>query len=186
VRYQNTKEDYGLVTILLHWLMAALVFGMFGLGVYMVDLTYVDSWYKKAPAAHIGLGILLFFLFVFRLLWRLFNVKPELIGSPFEQKAGLLVHRMHYGFMFFEMVSGYLTVTAGGRGVDVFSWFEVPALFPPEKGREETAGLAHQFLAWAFMGFVALHAAAALKHHFINKDRTLLRMFGIQPDKVVF
>ncbi len=175
----NSKQQYGWLSIVLHWLMALVVFGMFGLGLYMVDLTYMDDWYKTAPDLHIGMGLLLFVLLMFRLLWRLMNELPTILGNDFEKKAGLWVHRTHYILMFALMVSGYLIVTAHGRGADVFGWFEVPALLPAEKGREAIAGDVHFYLAWGFMGFVVLHAAAALKHHVINKDRTLLRMLGM-------
>ncbi|MDQ7004650.1 MAG: cytochrome b [Ghiorsea sp.] len=170
------------MSIGIHWLMALAIFGMFGLGLYMVELTYVDEWYRAAPNLHISAGILLLFILFFRLFWRLINPLPELYGNSFEQFVGLFVHRLHYVFMFFLMVSGYLIVTADGRAIDVFNWFEVPAIFAAEKGREETAGLIHFYLAWAFIGFIALHAAAALKHHLIDKDRTLLRMLGIKTN----
>ena len=183
MQLKNSKQTYGWVSIAIHWLMALAIFGMFGLGLYMVELTYVDEWYRAAPNLHIGAGMLLLFTLLLRLFWRLINPLPELYGNPFEQFVGLFVHRLHYVFMFFLMVSGYLIVTADGRAIDVFNWFEVPAIFAAEKGREETAGLIHFYLAWAFMGFVALHSAAALKHHLIDKDRTLLRMLGIQSNK---
>ena len=177
---KNTGNQYGLVSIVFHWLMALLVFGMFALGLYMVDLTYVDAWYKAAPALHMSVGVMLFMLLIFRLLWRLSNPVPEIYGQPFEKIVGLLVHRLHYVFMFSLMLSGYLMVTADGRGIEVFSWFEVPALWIVDKENEVLLGKTHLVLAWMFMGFVALHSAAALKHHFMDKDRTLLRMLGIK------
>jgi len=177
---RNTEHQYGFVSIAIHWLMALLVFGMFALGLYMVDLTYVDAWYKAAPAWHISVGMLLLMLLIFRLLWRLSNPVPEIYGQLFAKRMGLLVHRLHYVFMFSLMLSGYLMVTADGRGVEVFAWFEVPALWIVDQGNEVLLGKAHMVLAWIFMGFVALHTLAALKHHIIDKDRTLLRMLGIQ------
>ena len=180
MQLKNSKQQYGWVSIVMHWLMAIIVFGMFGLGIYMVDLTYMDDWYKTAPDLHIGMGMLLLGVLVIRLCWRIANEVPVILGSKVEQKAGLWVHRLHYVLMFLLMFSGYLIVTAHGRGIDFFGWFDIPAIFPAEKGREALAGDIHFYLAWGFMGFVALHAAAALKHHFIDKDRTLLRMLGIR------
>ena len=180
VQSQNTQDSYGWVSIGIHWLMALLMFAMFGLGLYMVDLTYVDEWYRAAPTLHIGAGILLFLLLFIRLFWRLTNPAPKIYGQTFEKVIGLMVHRLHYVLMFALMLSGYLIITADGRAVQVFTWFEMPALFPAEKGREELAGSIHEYFAWGFIGFVGLHAAAALKHHWIDKDRTLLRMLGIK------
>ena len=180
MQIRNSMHAYGWISIIIHWLMAICILGMFGLGLYMVDLTYLDSWYKQAPYAHISTGVILFILLLARFIWRLSNPVPKIYGNNIEKTVGLMVHRLHYVFMFFLMLSGYLIVTADGRGIDVFSWFDMPALFPAEKGREAWAGNIHRYLAWGFMGFIALHAAAALKHHFIDKDRTLLRMLGIQ------
>ncbi len=183
MQLRNTETAYGWVTIILHWLMALLVFAMFGLGLYMVELTYVDAWYKAAPALHISAGVILMLLFIVRLLWRLSNPVPEIYGQSFEKVMGLLVHRLHYIFMFILMLSGYLMATADGRGIAVFTWFEVPALWNIEQASAVFLGKAHRVLAWAFMGFVALHTAAAFKHHFLDKDRTLLRMLGISSSE---
>jgi len=183
MQLRNTKTVYGWVVIVLHWLMALLMFAMFALGLYMVELTYVDAWYKAAPALHISVGFILILLFIIRLLWRLSNPVPEIYGQPFEKTMGLLVHRLHYIFMFALMLSGYLMVTADGRGIMVFTWFEVPALWDIGQASAVFLGGTHGILAWVFMGFVALHTAAALKHHWLDKDRTLLRMFGVSSSE---
>jgi len=175
---RNTTAAYGWISIILHWLMAVVVLGMFALGVYMVTLNYTDDWYKSAPYIHQSVGLLLLFLFSFRLFWRVSNPLPIIFGSSIEKLLALWVHRTHYFFIFSILLSGYLIVTAGGRGIALFTWFEMPALFPIEKGREDLAGFVHMVLAWGFMAFIGLHATAALKHHFVDKDRTLLRMLG--------
>ena len=56
---RNTEEGYGLVAIVLHWSMAVVVIVLFALGLWMVDLTYYDPWYRRAPDIHKGLGVLL-------------------------------------------------------------------------------------------------------------------------------
>lgn len=163
----------------MHWLMAVVIIGMFLLGIWMVGLEYYDGWYHQAPSVHRSVGMLLLFLLLFRLAWRLANPVPEIIGKWWEKLIALWVHRGHYLFMFAVIISGYLISTALGRGVEVFDWFEVPALLPGDKGRESTAGFVHMLLAWGFMGYIAMHTAAALKHHFIDRDITLLRMLGL-------
>jgi cytochrome b561 len=152
---------------------------MFVLGIWMVGLEYYDTWYHKAPWIHRSVGMLLLFLLIFRSVWRLTNPVPEIMGAWWEKIIALWVHRGHYLFMFAVIISGYLISTALGKGVDLFGWFEIPALLPVDKGRETTAGTLHMYLAWAFMGYIGMHAAAALKHHFIDRDVTLLRMLGI-------
>ena len=159
--------------------MAVLVFGLFALGLYMVELSYYDDWYHRAPDIHRSIGMLLLFLLLFRLFWRLINPRPAIVGSHLENKIAPWMHRGHYLLMFAVLISGYLISTAAGRGVDVFEWFTIPALFPADKGRESDAGYLHELLAWGMMVYVTVHAGAALKHHFYNKDHTLLRIFGV-------
>lgn len=176
---RNSHDRFGWVSITIHWLMAVAIIGMFVLGVWMVGLEYYDTWYHKAPWIHRSVGMLLLFLLIFRTFWRLTNPVPEIMGRWWEKIIALWVHRGHYVLMFAVIISGYLISTAHGRGVEVFDWFEIPALLEADKGRESTAGFIHMLLAWGFMGYIGMHAAAAMKHHFIDKDVTLLRMLGI-------
>ncbi len=180
---RNTKSRFGWVSIIIHWLMALAIFGMFGLGVWMVGLDYYDPWYHRSLWVHQSIGMLLLFLLVFRIVWRLTNLVPEIMGLWWEKLVAIWVHRGHYVIMAALMVSGYLITTAYGRGVDIFGWFEFPALLPADKGRETTLGFWHMLLAWGFMGYIGMHAGAALKHHFIDKDRTLTRMLGLNQNK---
>jgi len=174
----NTSTSYGWVSIILHWLMAVVIFAMFGLGLWMVGLDYYDSWYHDAPYIHKAVGMLLLFALIFRFVWRLINTRPDLMGAAWEQFIALLVHRMHYLLLFAITITGYLIPTAEGVGIDVFGWFTVPASFSFTKTEADLIGLIHLYIAWAVIGLAAAHAAAALKHHFIDKDITLLRMLG--------
>ncbi|KZZ44246.1 hypothetical protein A3755_21060 [Oleiphilus sp. HI0085] len=83
---------------------------------------------------------------------------------------------MLYILMFLIMSSGYLISTADGRGVGVFELFDVPALPSLIENQEDIAGEIHFYLAWTLIVLVILHVAGALKHHFINKDTTLVKM----------
>ncbi len=180
---RNTEHAYGWLTIVLHWLVALCVFGLFGLGLFMVDLSYYSSWYQTAPNIHKSVGILLLFTMLFRLFWRVINPKT---ASPSNHKAwektgAKIGHLLLYVVLFFLMISGYLISTADGRAISVFGWFDIPASITHIQQQEEVAGDIHAFLAWSLMVLVAGHALAALKHHFIDKDSTLVRM--LKPTK---
>ncbi len=176
---KNTASTYGWVAIALHWLMAVAIFGMFGLGVWMVELTYYDAWYHRAPELHKSIGMLLLILLVLRLLWRLWNVRPQLMGLWWEKIVALGVHRLHYLLMFTVIITGYLIPTAEGTGIDVFGWFTIPATFSFDKQQADLIGKVHWLSAWGLMGLALLHSSAALKHHLIDKDVTLTRMLGL-------
>jgi len=177
--FRNTATSYGWVAIAIHWLMAIAIFAMFGLGLWMRTLGYYDTWYHAAPELHKSIGMLLLLLLVFRFIWRIINTRPELMGETWEKVIALLVHRMHYVLLSALMITGYLIPTAEGVGIDVFGWFTVAALFSFNKETTDLIGLMHFYLAWAVMALAGAHAAAALKHHVIDKDITLLRMLGI-------
>ncbi|MBL4909424.1 MAG: cytochrome b [Alteromonadaceae bacterium] len=177
---KNTNSHYGWLTITLHWLVAVLIFTLFALGVWMVDLTYYHAWYKSAPALHKSIGISLLLLMLLRLLWRLQQIQPQPLSThrQFERKAGHTVHLLLYGLFFLIALSGYLISTADGRGIDVFQLFTVPALGAFIENQEDIAGVIHQYLAYSLILLTLLHALAALKHHIIDKDITLKRMLG--------
>jgi len=173
---RNSEDRYGAVAQALHWIMTAVIVGMFGLGLWMVSLTYYDPWYKTGPDLHKSIGILLLGALLVRLAWRLGNPQPAALAqNRWERAAALWVHRAFYLLLLCMMVSGYLISTADGRPISVFGLFEVPSVLQ-KKGLEDQAGEIHFYLACTTIGLAALHAAAALKHHFIDRDDTLRRM----------
>lgn len=180
---RNSKERYGLVTVALHWITAPLVLGLFGLGVYMVGLTYHDPWYRTAPHIHKGIGVLLFLLVLFRVAWGRFDSAPLPVpGTPrWQARTAAAVHGLLYALLIAVPVSGYFISTAEGQPLDIFDWFSIPALITSVENLEDTAGAVHRALAYMLAGAVAFHALAALKHHFIDKDATLRRMLGLAP-----
>ena len=177
----NTIDRFGLVTIILHWVMALAIVGLFGLGWYMVDLTYYDALYNSLPSMHKSIGILLAILFVFGVIWRAINqnLKPLDTSSQFEVLAARAAHLALSALIGLIVISGYLIPTANGSSISVFEWFDVPAIIANLPQQEDIAGLSHKYLSYAIIGLVVLHAGAALKHHFFNKDDTLKRMLGL-------
>mgnify|MGYP003387039110 FL=1 len=155
---KNTEASYGWLAIVLHWGMALGVFFLFGLGLYMVELSY-DAWYKGALDLHKSVGVLLLFSWLLRLVWRISNIQPkaEITGRRFENyehKAAHFAHILLYILMISLMTSGYLISTADGRAIDVFGLFEVPALPALVDKQEDVAGMVHFYLAWSLIALV--------------------------------
>ena len=69
MQLRNSSRRYGIISISLHWIFAIAVYGMFGLGLWMVTLSYYDGWYHQAPELHKSIGVLL-------MLGLIFRVKP--------------------------------------------------------------------------------------------------------------
>ncbi len=177
---RNSHDTYGLVAVFLHWLVALVVAGLFGLGLWMVELTYYDDWYRTAPAIHKGVGVLLFISVTLRLGWRLVGPRPGPLAthSMLERRIAKITHALLYTLLFAVMLSGYLISTADGRPIDVFGLFSVPALISGLPDQADVAGEIHLILAISLVSLAGVHALAALKHHLIDRDRTLLRMLG--------
>jgi cytochrome b561 len=180
MRLMNNKEQFGLVAVSLHWTIALLTLGLFILGVWMVELDYYDSWYQQAPWWHKGLGVMTLILLITRWFWQFFNPSPLALDSitPWQQKTAHFVHFLMNLLILIICVSGYLIVTAKGKGLAVFDWFTIPPLVSGVANLEDLAGDVHYMLAYFLMALVLLHILAALLHHFVYKDRTLKRIFG--------
>lgn len=179
MRIKNTDTHYGIINILLHWSTAVLITILFPLGLIMVDLDYYDSGYHNYPPIHKSLGLILLFITVCRFVWITLSAPPKPLPQPkIMEKLALMAHKLMYLLIGVITLSGYLISTADGRGIQVFNWFTVPALIEPIKNQADIAGKIHFYAAWMLVGIIALHIAGALKHHVIDKDKTLLRIFG--------
>jgi cytochrome b561 len=174
---RDTPAGYGLISRALHWLMGIAIVAMFVLGLYMVGLDYYSPYYNSAPDLHRAVGMILFALLLVRMLWRVSNTRPrddEL--SRLEWWASRAVHWSFYALLLVLSVSGYLISTADGAPVSVFG-IEIPAI-TKSPGLETPAGNIHRVVAYAVMALVVVHTLAALKHHFIDKDSVMTRMWS--------
>lgn len=176
----NTATEYGAIAIAIHWLSVVIIVAMFCLGFWMVDLDYYSSWYRRAPDIHKSVGILFAGVYVLRLILRLASPTPAPVAGtrPWESRTARVVHRLFYVLIACLVCAGYLISTADGRPISVFGWFEVPATITSIPEQEDLAGEIHWYLALGILTLAGLHALAALKHHFIDRDATLSRMLG--------
>ncbi|KJK19873.1 cytochrome b [Pseudomonas sp. NPDC087612] len=180
MQLRNSPSRYGFVSIVLHWGVALAVFGLFGLGLWMMGLDYYSPWRKDAPDLHKSIGLVLLGVMLLRVLWRFLSPPPPALPNHgkltrLASKAG---HGLLYLGLFAVMFAGYMISTADGVGIPVFGLFEVPALVSNLPDQADVAGEIHFYLAWGLVIFAGLHGLAALKHHFIDRDATLIRMLG--------
>lgn len=183
---KDSRTGYGLISIMLHWVSAPLILFVFGLGVYMRGLDYYSPWYHRGPEIHIALGLLIFLLMSLRLLWRIRSGSPEAIASipKSTQFAANAVKYVIYIAVFTICITGYLITTAEGSGANFFGLFSVPATAELSADNIDRAGLAHKYIAWGLIVLVVVHALAALFHHFIKRDKTLVRMLKPSDDSI--
>ena len=178
---KNSTKTFGLVSIALHWVMAILLVGLFAVGLYMTGLDYYDPLYHSMPWWHKSFGLLVFMLLAFRIIWKLSNPKPQALETHkrWEISLAQLIQRAFYVLLLLMIVSGYFISTAKGKGIEFFTFFEFPAITEViDEGIVDVIGVVHFVLALILATLVVLHASAALKHHFIDKDETLKRMIN--------
>ena len=182
---RNTPTTYGAISIALHWLVAVAVIGLFVSGLWMVDLGYYDVWYHRAPELHKSVGMVLLLVLAARLAWRWIGgtPEPEPGARPWEILVAHWVHRLLNVGVLAIIAAGYLIATAKGDPVHIFDLAAIPATIQGLPRQADVAGAVHYWLAMALMGLAGLHALAAFKHHFIDRDATLTRMLGLKRDR---
>ena len=177
---KNTDHQFGKVAIFIHWLSALIIIGQFSFGLYMLSLDYYDPNYRILPHYHKSIGILFAILLTFRLVWMKLNSRPGPASgaSKKEHLIGLKIQKLMLWLTVIVVILGYLISTAKGDSIRVFNWFEVPATISNLGNQADWAAELHYWFAWLLIVTASLHGLAAIKHHFYDKDETLLRMLG--------
>ena len=168
---------YTFTAIAFHWLLALAIVLAFSLGWYMSDLPFsptrvkLFNWHKWA-------GISILALSALRLLWRLTHRPPALPAgmAVWQVRASHLSHFAMYLLFFAVPLAGWAYSSATGLQIVWFGVLPLPDFVPKDKALADTLKEVHAVLAWTLAVFVVLHVAAALKHHFVDRDGLLGRM----------
>ncbi|WP_372683746.1 cytochrome b, partial [Desulfosarcina sp.] len=133
-----------------------------------------------AMAGHKSIGVVILVLMVGRIAWRRANPQPRDLGSiPVLNYIAHLVHIFLYVLLLLQPLVGILMSQAYGYPVSVFGIFRLPPLVWQSSSLGNFLREAHGVTAALLATFIVIHVAAALKHHFVDRDRTLRRMlFG--------
>ena len=185
MRAGDGPSGWGWVSRVLHWSMAALILFQLGFGLWMTRLVPDLLARFALTQTHKSWGAVIFLLACLRLAWRLANrVRPPLPPMPaWQARAARTSHALLYLFMLLMPLSGWLLASASpvqdllGMQNLVFGRWPLPDPFVPGSDRLEGAlHLVHTSAAAALALLLALHAAAALRHQFVDRDALLSRM----------
>ncbi|HXX86772.1 MAG TPA: cytochrome b [Casimicrobiaceae bacterium] len=169
-------ERYTRTAITLHWLSALLVVAGFTLGLSMVPLPISRQkleWY----AWHKWIGITVFLLTCARFGWRAFHPVPAPVPMPaWQQRSSTISHGLLYALLLVIPISGWIYSSATGVQVVYLNLIPLPDLVPKDKALGEVLRAVHVTLNFTLLALVCLHTAAALKHHFVDRDAALTRM----------
>lgn len=172
-----SASRYDAVTITLHWLTAALVLILFGTAMAWTYLPR-DWGLRWLEGVHVSLGIGLAAVVVVRVLWRV--IAGRQLEDPSGNRAVVLASKLAhfglYGLLIAQVVLGFGIEWVGGHGLGFFGLFELPSPFSGDREMAHQLQEIHNLVAWAIMAVVAVHALAALAHHYVLKDTVLRRM----------
>jgi len=174
------ERIYGPVARALHWIMAGLVAVQFAAGVVMVSERGIFTALTNALAlydVHKLLGIVLLALVGLRLVNRLRRgAPPEEPGlASWQREASGLVHAWIYLLLILVPILGWVGISLY-PALTLFGSFALPGLIAPDRAASAPVFVAHAIAAFALIGLVLAHVAAALHHHFIRGDGVLRRM----------
>jgi cytochrome b561 len=177
VQWRNTTTRFGAVAQTFHWVIVALLVIQFVLA-YMASPLPTGLEKLALLSRHKGTGMTIFILALLRLIWRWANPAPPLPDTmrSFERGLARFTHGYLYFILFTMPVVGWIMSSAANHPVSYFGLFTFPNLVAPDKTLVEPMKLLHQIMSWSLLAVVAMHIAGALRHHFVLKDDTLLRM----------
>ena len=178
---KNTEHRYGSISIKLHWFMLILMIATYAFiecRVFFEKGTDTRDLFKMM---HFTLGLTVLLTVIVRIYFRLTQITPKITPplSNFQEMSAKLAHLALYVLMVFLPIAGWFMLSAFGKPIPFFG-LELPALMSVNKDLGGLIHEVHELVGTIGYYIIGLHALAALVHHYIQKDDTLLRML---PEK---
>lgn len=173
----NSDNRYGALAMGLHWITFLLMFAGFLTAEMEEWIPKRSEWRQSVQDLHGSVGLLVLAIVAPRLLLHLADRRPP-IAPPIpeiQDKLAVIAHGLLYALLFLLPATGYLAASFGGDAVSFFGT-PLPFLLHESKALEDGFEEVHEFLANAAYAVIALHAGAALFHHYVQRDNTLRRM----------
>jgi cytochrome b561 len=168
---------YTVTARVLHWITAFLILSMIPLGVVIANEwggAAQDSLYDL----HRSIGVAVIPLVILRLVYR-WTHPPLPLPHDIPAVQRLAAHATHWGLyvlLIVQPLTGWIATSAYGAPVIVFGWFELPPIWPENRAFSEQLFSVHGLIGIAIACLAAAHIGAALHHHFVRRDRILMRM----------
>jgi cytochrome b561 len=173
-------QRWSAATIAQHWLSAVLILILLGLGWLMVHGDLEASTKFDLYQLHKSLGFLGLALLALRLGARLVQASPPAPPAmpPWEHRLAGLAHVAFYLLLLAAALTGWLLVSAAIVAIPTrfFDLIVIPNLVRPDASLSANMAFWHYVVSRLLVGLLVLHIAAALKHHFVDRNDVLARM----------
>jgi cytochrome b561 len=171
---------YTRTAITLHWVIATLIVGTAAVGLYAVGLD-VSPAKLRFYSWHKWLGVTVLLLGLARVIWRLRHAPPALppAMAPWERAVAASTHGLLYVLLFAVPLTGWLMSSAAGFPVVYLGVLPLPDLVGKDKALADALKFVHFLLNKTLILLALLHAAAAIKHHVLDRDDVLARMLPL-------
>jgi cytochrome b561 len=168
---------YSVTARVLHWITAVIVFMLVPLG-FVIANEAGGAQQERLYDLHKSLGALLVPIIIVRLLVRIVSPPLPLPDdiSAIQQFAAHVTHWALYLLVLFQGLIGWIGTSAYPAPVPFFGLFNMPALWPENRALSDQLLWLHGWCGILIAIVVTIHVAAALYHHFVRKDRVLMRM----------
>jgi cytochrome b561 len=179
---KGDRNHWGSLAKFFHWTVVVLILVQATVGLIMVGLPRRPS-VISVYNFHKSIGLTILALAVLRLVWRMFDKRPEEPASMtrVQSIAARVGHALLYVLLFLVPLSGWwFDSVTSLRPLYWFGLIQVPPLGGPDPsipGLKELARSRHEWLFWALTFVAAGHALAALFHQFVIRDNVLGRMW---------
>lgn len=174
---RNSSTHYSAMARSLHWTMASLI--IVGLAcVELHELFPKGSDIRSAlMVTHFQVGLAVFALVWLRITRLVFDKVPAITPEPprWQTVAANLMHLALYAAMIALPILGVLTLQAGDKAITLLG-MPLPSFIGVDKEFAKTLKEAHEFIGNTMIWLILAHVAAAVWHHAVQKDNTLLRM----------
>lgn len=178
MQFYNSSSGYGAIPQAVHWLTVILVAVAWTLGLFGDDL-------PKGPQRDVGLfvhisaGLAVVILLVVRLAWNLVNPPPSAGPATLSiwlVRLGRAAHYLLYALLIAVPVAGIVLQFARGDALPIFGIADIASPWGRDRAFARSVKEVHEILAHTLVIVAGFHAAAALFHHWVLRDRTLARM----------
>ena len=175
----KTSAGYTATARVLHWITAILVLAQIVLGILIAN-KWTGPWQDQLYDLHKSNGAVLIPIILIRIFYRWGHPPPPLPADipPIQQFAAHATHYLLYGLVVAQVFLGWIATAAYPAPVPIYGLFNLPSVWPENRVLSEQLLAIHKVVGISIAVVAAMHIGAALFHHFVRKDRVLMRMIS--------